>query len=150
VHAPVVAILTHVLEHALEVGEALLGKLCAVLRLYQCGRCAVARSVAVRTVALRRRVDAVQLGGLDPLLPERILCGRQTARLDRSEDGGLVDAACRCGVAEAVAHGVAPRRVVVPGQGCGGLVKEGLTVNLATFATVRGLGQCPLYPESGH
>jgi hypothetical protein len=67
-----IAILTHVLEHGLEVAEALLGKLCAVLRLYQCDRCAVARSVAVRTVALRWRVNAVQLGGLDPPLPERV------------------------------------------------------------------------------
>jgi hypothetical protein len=73
VHAPMVAILTHVLEYGLEVSEALLGELCAVLRLYQCGRCAVARSVAVRTVAQRWRIDAMQLGRLDPPLPERIL-----------------------------------------------------------------------------
>ena len=98
-HAPVVAILAHVLEHGLQVGEALLGQLGAVLRLHQCGRCAMARSVAIRTVALRRRIDAVQLGGLDPPLPERILGGRQTAGFDRSENGGFVDAAGRCGVA---------------------------------------------------
>src|SRR6516165_10341269 len=66
-HAPVVAILTHVLEEDLEVSEALLGNRGAVLRHYHCGAvfgcCAMARSGAVRIVALHRRVDAVQLGG---------------------------------------------------------------------------------------
>jgi hypothetical protein len=49
----VVAILAHVVEHGFQVGETVLGQLCAVLRLYQRDRGAVARSVAVRTVALR-------------------------------------------------------------------------------------------------
>jgi hypothetical protein len=43
----------------------------------------------------------------------------------------------RWGVAQAIAHGVAPRRVVVPGQRCGGLVKEALTASLAIFAAIR-------------
>ena len=79
-HAPVVTILTHVLVQDLEVSEALLGKPGAVLRHHQCGSCrchfgccAVARSVAVRIVALHRRVDAVQLGRFDPPRPSASL-----------------------------------------------------------------------------
>jgi hypothetical protein len=73
------------------------------LRFNQCGRCAVARCVAVRTVALRWWVDAVQLGGFDPPLPKLVLCARQTAGLDTAQYGALVDAACRCGLAQTVA-----------------------------------------------
>jgi hypothetical protein len=56
----------------MNVPQALLGEVGAVLRLDQRGRCAVTRFVAARAVARARRIDAVELAGLDPPLPERI------------------------------------------------------------------------------
>jgi hypothetical protein len=119
---PLVALYAQIVEHESQHSEALLNQLCPVVRLHQRSRCAGARAVAVCTVALRRRVDAVQLGWLDPPLPERVLRARQTAGFDRPQYGALVDAACRCGLAQAVAHGGAPRRVAVREQRCAALV----------------------------
>ena len=59
----------------------------------------------------------MQLGGFDPPLAKRVLCARQTAGLYTAQYGALVDAACRCGFAQAVAHGGAPRRFLVRGNG---------------------------------
>ena len=134
---PLVALQAQIIEHERQHSEALLGQLCAVLRFNQRGRCAVARPVAVRTVALRWWVDPMQLGGFDSPLPKLVLCARETAGLDTAQYGALVDAACRCGLAQAVAHGGAPRRVVVPRQRCGVLVKDVLTaISLAIFAAI--------------
>ena len=57
----------------------------------------------------------MQLGGLNAPLPECVLCAGQAACLDAPQDGALVHAARRCGLAQAVAHGVARRRVA-PGR----------------------------------
>ena len=111
--APVVAVAAHVLQHGLKLRELDLGERGAVLRLEQRGHCVKTRYVVLGTVAPGRRVHPMQLRGLNAPLPECVLCAGQTARLDAAQDGALVHAARRCGLAQAVAHGVA-RRCVAP------------------------------------
>ena len=123
---PLVALNAQIVEHKRQHSEALLEPLCPVLRHHQRSRYAGGRAVAVCTVALCGCIDAVQLGWLDPPLPKRVLGARYTASFDGSQYGALVDAACRCGLAQAVAHGGAPRRVAVQGQRCAALVKSAL------------------------
>jgi hypothetical protein len=113
--APVVAVAAHVLQRGLKLRELHLGERGPVLRLEQHGHCVKARSVVLRTVARGGRVDPMQLGGFNAPLPERVLCAGQATRLDAPQDGALVHAARRCGLTQAVAHGVARRRVA-PGR----------------------------------
>jgi len=81
----VIALAAHVVEHALEIGQPLLGQGCPRIRFRQGG--ALGFAIVARAVG---RVDPVQLAGLKAPLPVLVLGGGNLAGADGLQDARLV------------------------------------------------------------